>query len=90
MGQAALQIALREDQVEALKRWLEARQAGVPGWEECPALGRSYVARRRRGGSAYHACRAYVQLDHATARLVPELAGRSGAEIEALINKTAG
>lgn len=83
-------ITLREDQISALRRWLEVRRAGVPGWTICPPLGRSYVARRRRGGTAYHACRAYVRLDHATARIVPELVGQSGVEIETIVNKTAG
>jgi hypothetical protein len=76
---------LRRDQIEALRRWIAAREEGVPGWVDHPALGRSYVDSRQRGGRTYHARRAYVALDHSTARLVPELAGRSGDEIKAIL-----
>ncbi len=79
-------ITLREDQMAALRRWLEARRTGTPGWVDHPALGRSYIDMRQRGGKTYHARRNYVKLDHATARMVPELAGWSAAEIEAFVN----
>lgn len=75
-------IDLRPDQVEALERWLSAR-AGAPGWLDGYPLGRSYIDSRTRGGLTYHARKAYVRLDHATARMVPELAGRTGEEIRA-------
>lgn len=76
--------ALRQEQVDALHRWLGARTT-IAGWLDGFSLGRSYVDTRQRSGKTYHDRAAYVRLDHATARIVPEMAGQSGDAVKAFL-----
>lgn len=72
--------ALGAGQRQALETWIRASST-VTGWVDGYGLGRSYVdARQGRDRGAVQR-KAYVRLDHATAKAVPELAGHPWREV---------
>lgn len=73
-------VTITDTQASRIEEWLAANKT-VPGWLDSYELGRTYIDTRANGGKGITARRRYVQLDHAVAKEVPELAGRKPGEI---------
>lgn len=76
----------RGHQRNLLLTWLAARENMLSeSWIAGAPLGRSYIDTRANGGKGITKRRAYVRLDHATAKAVPQCAGMSAARIIELL-----
>lgn len=80
-------LNLSRDQANYLANWLEAN-ASVPGWLDSYPLGQSYIDLRARKNAKRDGRQAYVNLDHETARFVPQCRGKRAAEIRDILSQT--
>lgn len=78
------ETTITDEQAEKVEEWLRAN-ARVPGWLDGYPLGGAYIDLRARSGATLGARQAYVDLDHATARAVPELRGRHAQDIRVFL-----
>jgi hypothetical protein len=79
-------MELTDYQKHRLMVWLECQRATyaisqIAGYP----LGNSYIDSRSNGGKDITKRRAYVKLDHETAKLVPQCRGRSAEQIAAIL-----